>query len=527
MKSVSIGIPLSLDDDEGQLPKMVIERLGLSQRDILATDIVKKSIDARKNRVRFLYTLDITVPANAHIPSDVQPVKDRQPLVVYSGASKLPYPPVVIGAGPCGLMAALVLAQQGYKTIVLERGGDVEKRKKQVERFFNGGMHDGQNNVLFGDGGAGTFSDGKLTARRHDAYADFVLRALIDHGAPDEIRYVNKPHLGTDVLTDIVQRLKRDIIQAGGQWINGARVDGFCQKSGSLTEVLYTKDGQHTGVPAVCAILAIGHSARDTYAMLRESGIAMAFKPFAVGLRIEHPQHVIDRAQYGSYAGHEKLGAADYALTAKHGGRGVYTFCMCPGGMVIPSISEAGHLCVNGMSGSTRDGQNANAAVVVQVSKEDCGQDVFAGIEFQRHYEKIAYGMTDDYAAPVQRLKDFLLDRKSTEINQVVPSYPRGYVLSNLRNCLPPFAYSGIAHGIGQFDRNLSGFAMDDAVLTGVEMRTSAPVRIIRREDRQSEALLGLYPAGEGAGYAGGIISAAADGIRSACSIASQYAPLL
>ena len=393
--------------------------------------------------------------------------------------------------------------------------------------FFQGGAHDEDNNVLFGDGGAGAFSDAKLTARRRDAATDFVFEMLIDHGAPEKIGYEHRPHLGTDGITGIVENIKQDVIRLGGRWINGAKAIGFGKKNGALTQVHYQKDGQRMTMPADCAVLAIGHSARDTYTMLHQSGIAMAFKPFAVGLRIEHPQQWLNHVQYGAYADHPKLGAADYALTAKHNTRGVYTFCMCPGGMVIPSVSEKGHLCVNGMSYAQRNGQNANAAIVIQVLQGDCGAGPLAGIAFQRRYEKQAFALSQNYAAPVQRLGDFIRDQRSSPPKRIMPSYPRGTVLINLRDCLAPFVYDGILHGIAQFDKKLKGFAMEDAVLTGVETRTSAPVRILRRDDMQCERLRGLYPAGEGAGYAGGIVSAAADGVKCAQRIAAQYAPLL
>ena len=524
MKKVRIQVPMFLDEQESELTKKAADALVLSAGDIRDIRIEKKSIDARKGTVKFLYTLDVGVLDSTPLPEGSKSVPEPAALPVRIGNGKLQSPPVVIGAGPCGLFAALMLAEEGYNPIILERGGDVANRRAQVERFFAGGPHDEKNNVLFGDGGAGAFSDGKLTARGRDEYGTWVLEALVDHGAPEEILYTNKPHLGTDVLTDIIGALKERIIGLGAQWHNGAKVTGFTQKDGYLTGVTYDKGGQRQTIPCGCAILAIGHSARDTYEMLQKSGIALSFKPFAVGLRIEHPQQMIDEVQYGKYAGHEKLGAADYALTARHGERGVYTFCMCPGGVVIPSISEAGSLCVNGMSYHKRDGSNANAAVVVQVTQKDCGPDALSGIRFQREFEQKAYSLGKDYSAPVQTLSGFL-QKRTGQLGQLKPSYPRGTVNANLWDCLPAFVAEGIAAGIPQFDRQLRGYLYKDAVLTGVEMRTSSPVRILRTDSRQSETLAGLYPAGEGAGYAGGIVSAAADGVKSALAIMAEYAP--
>jgi len=526
-KDVRIQVSLYLDESEEVLRKKAAEALSLPQQAIMGFYMERKSVDARKNNVKILYTLIVTVSGNARLPENVPLALPVESIELKIGTKELSSPPVIIGAGPCGLFTALALAQKGYKPIVLERGEDVAKRKEQVERFFRGGTHNEENNVLFGDGGAGAFSDGKLTARGRDEYGNFVLRTLSDHGAPKDIHYLNKPHIGTDVLTGVIQSIKKEIKRLGATWINGAKVTGLRQKDGRLVEVVYEKGGQRIAVPCECAVLAIGHSARDTFFSLHEEGIAMTFKPFAAGLRIEHPQRLIDEAQYGRYAGHEKLGAADYALTAKYGDRGVYTFCMCPGGFVVPSVSEAGHLCVNGMSYHRRDGQNANAAVVVQVAQHDCGSDALDGIRFQRQFEKKAYELTHDYLAPVQMLSDFFHKRKGSKLGAVKPSYPRGFEFVNLWDCLPDFIANGIAVAMAQFDQKLHGFSSKDAVLTGVEMRTSSPVRILRNEKRQSESMAGVYPAGEGAGYAGGIISSAADGLRTAFAIMEEYAPLL
>ncbi len=526
MKKVRLQVQLFLEEDESLLKRKAAEALRLPSGSVSDVRIERKSVDARKNNIKFLYTLDVSVPDDAVLPDGVLSAPQPQPLPIRIGSQKLSTPPVVIGAGPCGLFAALMLAEEGYNPIILERGGDVAARKAEVERFFQGGAHQQESNVLFGDGGAGAFSDGKLTARGRDAYGTWVLEALVDHGAPEEILYANKPHLGTDVLTGIIQNLKQRIVSLGAQWHNGTKVTGLKHKDGRLCGVVYEQNAQQHTIDCECAVLAIGHSARDTYEMLKLSGVALAFKPFAVGLRIEHPQQLIDEVQYGSFAGHEKLGAADYQLSAQHNGRGVYTFCNCPGGIVIPSVSEAGYLCVNGMSNSKRDGVNANAAVVVQVTQQDCGDDPLSGIQFQRQFEAKAFSFGKDYRAPVQTLSGFM-QKKIMPMGDIKPSYPRGTVCANLWDCLPAFAAQGIAYGIVQFDKKLRGFYHKHAVLTGVEMRSSSPVRILRRDDRQSESVRGLYPAGEGAGYAGGIISAAADGLKSALAIMENYMPTL
>jgi uncharacterized FAD-dependent dehydrogenase len=342
--TVRVQLGLHLDEDEAALNEKAAAALGLGAEAVEQVQIARKSIDARRGDVRIAYALDVTLVPGVPMPASAQPAPEREALVMPRGDKALAHPPVVVGAGPCGLFAALVLAREGYRPIVLERGEDLSKRRARVNRFFTGGAHDEESNVLFGDGGAGAFSDGKLTARGRDAAAAFVLDALCDHGAPQEIRALHKPHLGTDGLGVVIAAIKQSVLRHGGQWHNGAKVDGLACRGEQIVGVRYTQGGARTTLGCGCVVFATGHSARDTYRMLFEEGIAMAFKPFAVGVRIEHPQEVIDAAQYGRHAGQEKLGAADYALTARHRGRGVYTFCMCPGGMVIPSVSEAGHL---------------------------------------------------------------------------------------------------------------------------------------------------------------------------------------
>lgn len=527
MQSVRVQVTQSLDCQKSELPCAAARALGIDAAQVAGLQILRQSIDARRGQVRLSYTLAVQVKQGVRLRGNVQTVAPPQRPALVRGDRPMPHRPVVIGAGPCGLFCALALAQHGYRPIVLERGQDVRNRRQQVQAFFAGAPHQEENNVLFGDGGAGAFSDGKLTARGRDGFADLVLQGLMAHGAPREIGYLAKPHIGTDRLTDVIARLKQHIVQMGGSWHNGAHVVDLGVRDGRLYKVIYRCGGQVVHLPCTQAVLATGHSARDVYAMMQRLGAQLAFKPFAVGVRVEHPQAMIDRVQYGAYAGHPALGAAEYALTAQVGTRGVYTFCMCPGGMVVPSISQGGHLCVNGMSEHARDGENANAAVVVQVRQEDCGAEALSGVAFQQQWEKRAYDYARDYVAPAQRLDDFLAHRKTVGFGDVRPSYPRGVAGAELNALLPAFVAQGLAGAFAQFGRKLRGFDRPDAVLTGVEMRTSAPVRILRGEDRQAPGIGGLYPAGEGAGYAGGIVSAGADGIRTAFQIMTAFAPAL
>lgn len=527
LQSVRVQLTQSLDRAQSELPHAAAQALGIDAAQIAGLQILRRSIDARKGQVRFSYALTVQVKEGVRLRGNVQTVAPPQIPAFVQGQRPMAQRPVVIGAGPCGLFCALTLAQHGYRPIVLERGQDVQRRQRQVQAFFAGAPHDAENNVLFGDGGAGAFSDGKLTARGRDGFAAMVLEGLIAHGAPQEIGYLAKPHIGTDQLTGVIACLKQHIVRMGGSWYNGAKMVDLGVRNGHLYEVVYQCDGQTVHLPCTQAVLATGHSARDVYALMQRLGVQLAFKPFAVGVRVEHPQSMIDAVQYGVYAGHPSLGAAEYALTAQVGARGVYTFCMCPGGTVVPSISQEGHLCVNGMSEHARDGKNANAAVVVQVQQGDCGEGALSGMAFQQKWERRAFDYARDYVAPVQRLDDFLAHRKTVRFGDVQPSYPRGVVGADLNGLLPEFVAQGLAGAFSQFGRKLRGFDRPDAVLTGVEMRTSAPVRILRGEDRQAAGVLGLYPAGEGAGYAGGIVSAGADGIKTAFQIMTLFAPAL
>jgi uncharacterized FAD-dependent dehydrogenase len=433
--------------------------------------------------------------------------------------------PVVIGAGPCGLLAALTLAQMGFRPIILDRGRVVRERTKDTWAFWRRGVLTPESNVQFGEGGAGTFSDGKLWSGIKDPLhlGRKVLTEFVAAGAPPEILYVSKPHIGTFRLVTVVESLRAQIEALGGEYRFGSRVDDIeiAETDGvrRVTGVVLA-DGARIATDHV--VLAIGHSARDTVAMLDTRGVSLTPKPFSIGFRIEHPQSLIDRCRFGDSAGHPMLGAADYKLVHHAGnGRDVYSFCMCPGGTVVAAASEPGHVVTNGMSQYSRAERNANAGIVVGITPADYPGGALAGIDFQRHWERQAYlagGST--YAAPAQRVADFLAGRPSTTLGAVVPSYKPGVTPTDLSACLPDYAIAAIREAIPAFDRQIRGFALEDAVLTGVETRTSSPIRIGRGADCQSVNTRGLYPAGEGAGYAGGILSAGVDGIRVAEAVA-------
>lgn len=520
-------LKLSLDEDISVLSKKIIKTLRIAERDLLEYHIFKESVDARKeNDVRFMYCVDCKVAQESTILKRSLKNVSKSPDIRYpmpqKGVVKLQHRPIVVGFGPAGMFSALLFAQMGYCPLVFERGGCVEKRVKSVEDFWQKGILDTQSNVQFGEGGAGTFSDGKLTSRSKDTRVHKVLNELVKFGAPKEILYMAHPHIGTDLLRNIVRNIRNEIIRLGGE----IHFDTF-------VEDIRIQDGKITGIVAnqnlyACEklILAIGHSARDTFFTLMEKGIAMQAKSFALGARIEHPQALINKAQYKSNADHVRLGVASYRLThTASNGRGVYTFCMCPGGSVVPSTSQAHGVVVNGMSEHAREKENANSALLVQIHSEDFDNDPKKGILLQEKLERKAYEIAGStYQAPAQLVKDFLANRPSTTIGKVKPSYALGVFLCDLHDVLPDFVCSAMKEGIHKFDQKLQGFALDDAILTGVETRSSSPLRIERKkEDCVSINVEGLYPCGEGAGYAGGIVSAAIDGLRCAESVISMY----
>ena len=491
-------------------------------------NICKKSVDARKkNDVRLVYSVAVRSKSGDEIKQpkskySVSPLYDKQ-LNIVTGNEKSRYSPLVVGMGPAGLFCALLLAENGYAPIIIDRGDGVADRVEAHRRFKELGILDTECNIQFGAGGAGTFSDGKLLTRVNDPRTAYVMERFCDFGAPEEIKLQAKPHIGTDLLCGIVDRMLKRIEELGGKVLYRTRLDGIRRYTdGALTAVTSRGD---ISCSSIC--LATGHSARDTYEMLMESGFSIEPKPFSVGVRIEHLQSRIDEALYGSFAGHPRIGKGEYHLSDTTGERGVYTFCMCPGGQIVAAASENGGVVVNGMSEYARDGKNANSAVCVSIYPEDYGNTPIGAIEFQRRLEREAYIRGgSDYSAPIQTVGDFLSEKIGTEPDEVQPTYRDGKVkLSSVDGILPGYVCKELRRGLLSFERKVQGFASPSAVLSGVETRTSAPVRILRNEKLCALGQDRVYPCGEGAGYAGGITSAALDGIRVAEKIMERFAP--
>lgn len=523
-------IRLNINEDIDKLPYKVSKILNIRPNEIIDLNIFKESIDARrKGKIDFVYTLDIKVEDEEKIlksgkSKNITKTPDMEYIYPNYGNVLLDKRPVIIGTGPSGLFAALILAQMGYKPVILERGEDVDKRSKTVELFWKTGKLNEDSNVQFGEGGAGTFSDGKLTTRIKDLRCRKVLKELVESGAPKDIMYSYKPHVGTDILKRVVKNIRQRIIELGGEVRFESKVTNLIIKNGKVTavEVNYEEI-----IDTDIVVLAIGHSARDTFEILYERGVEIIQKPFAIGVRIEHPQNLINKSQYKQFANHRRLGAADYRLTYHaSNGRSVYTFCMCPGGSVVAAASEVGRVVTNGMSEYARDKDNANSALLVSVMEKDFGwAHPLAGMYFQRKWEEIAYNIGGgDYIAPAQLVGDFLKNRISNSIGNIRPSYKPGVKLTKIDDCLPYYVVQAMREGIVNMDRKLKGFALDEAVITGIETRSSSPIRIVRdSKSLESINVKGLYPAGEGAGYAGGIVSAAVDGIKVAEKIIEKY----
>ncbi len=512
-------IALPPEHDVHQLVFEAARSLRLSASKIKGLTIVRRSIDARKKPdVRFVYTVDVSVPGNEE--KILRQSGCKKACIAgntYYKVDKLKQPPVkrpvVVGFGPAGMFAALVLAIAGARPIVLERGEDAETRQKKVSRFFETGQLDTKSNVQFGEGGAGTFSDGKLNTGVNNPRIGWILNQFVSFGAGEDILYDAKPHIGTDVLVDVVQNLRKKIISLGGEVRFSTQVTEMITENGRLTGLRTTAGDISCDV----AVFAIGHSARDTFAMLQEMGVAMEPKPFAMGVRIEHKQKEIDKNQYGTDA--LPLPPADYKLVKHLVDKTVYTFCMCPGGYVVAAASEEGGVVTNGMSYADRAGENANAALLVTVNTQDFPYPgPLGGVQWQREIERRAYDISGSYRAPAQRVKDFLAKRPSLAQGEVSPTYRPGVHWCDLHSVLPEQITSALEQAIVQLESNLKGFSHGDAVLTAPETRSSSPVRILRNESRVS-SLPGLYPCGEGAGYAGGIMSAAIDGIQTAEAI--------
>lgn len=523
ISQLKIGINESIE----KLPMLIAKKLKIKETEIKNYQIFKESIDARRGIITFVYTVDVTLANEINILNKKIPHVSQTPHLDYQMPPKrevMPTKrPIVIGFGPAGMFAALLLAEAGYRPLVFERGGSVDERIKSIDHFWKNGQLDPESNVQFGEGGAGTFSDGKLTTRVKDLRGRKVLEEFIRAGAPKEILYKAHPHIGTDLLRHVVVNIRETILTLGGEVHFNTKIDDFIIDDGQIRGVV-TKNkfdpNESQRFESDHVILAVGHSARDTFEKLYEHQVDMVAKPFAIGLRIEHPQKLINQAQYKEFAEHPKLGQAEYRLAHQAtNGRGVYTFCMCPGGYVVPASSEPNRIVTNGMSEHARAEMNANSAVLVQIRLDDFQSDhPLAGVEFQRQLESKAFVMGgSNYQAPAQLVGDFLANRPSMVTGSTKPSYALGIQLTNLHDLFSKEICEAMIEGIYAFDKKLSGFANNDAILTGIESRSSSPIRITRDlKSFESTNLKGLYPIGEGAGFAGGIVSSAIDGLRCA-----------
>ncbi len=515
------NLKLTPDEEESLLRARAAAALRVPEREVQRLEVFRRAVDARDG-VRFVYTVRLSVPNEERVLSrcknkKVSPVRDT-PYQLPAPVTPPDMPPVIVGAGPAGLFCALALARCGLPPILLERGWGTERRKEDVERFWSTGCLDGDSNVQFGEGGAGAFSDGKLNTGTRDPSHRFILETFVRHGAPESILSDAKPHIGTDYLHRVLPSMRRELLELGCDIRFGHRLAGIEQRDGRLAALrVESGDGAYR-LPAEAVVLALGNSARDTFEMLRAAGVVMEPKPLAVGVRIEHRQADIDFAQYKALAGHPRLPASSYKLSCHLGnGRGVFSFCVCPGGTVVAAASEQGRVVTNGMSRYARDGENCNGGLLVGVTPADFPDGgPLAGIAFQRGLEDAAYAAGGGgFIAPAQRVEDFLLRRPSTGPGVVRPTYRPGVRWMNLWDVLPGFLCEALAEALPALDRKVHGYAAPDAVLTAVETRSSCPLRIVRGEDGQA-SLKGLWPCGEGAGYAGGIMSAAADGLKTA-----------
>ncbi len=514
IKITNIKIKADLSDDE--LFEKIYKKYKINKNDVTERRIIKKSIDAR-NKADIFYNYSVELECkNENKIKNIQIVKKEEPfkIIVNRKSSKRP---VIIGAGPAGLFSALTFAQNGIKPIIIEQGKTVDERKKDVEEFQKTGKLNTLSNVQFGEGGAGTFSDGKLTSGIHNPLCKIVLKEFYNFGAPEQILYINKPHIGTDNLINIIRNMRNEIIKLGGEFLFNEKVTDFEFENSKVTAVICSKR-----IETDTVILAIGHSARSTFEKLYEKGVKMEKKNFSIGVRIEHKQSMINKSQYGEIT-KLKLPPAEYKMAYHGENRSCYTFCMCPGGTVIASSSEPETIVTNGMSVYARNGENANSAVLVNVTPNDFkGESPLEGMYFQKDLEQKAFKLGgSNYNAPIQRFEDFEKNVKSTHIGEIKPTYKPGVTLSNLNEILPDFISKTLVEGIKYFDKSIKGFAHPDAILTGVETRSSSPVQITRNENKQSN-IKGLYPCGEGAGYAGGIMSAAVDGIKCAIAVLTQ-----
>lgn len=522
IKISGLKVPLNYDTDF--LFKLAAKKLKIDEGVIKNLRIVRRATN-NKDKSNIYFNMDIVVEllideqTVTPLKYDDNISKEMNFTYLLPTQKKLSFRPAVVGCGPAGMFAALILAEAGAKPILIERGLDVDNRKKKVSAFFKNGALDENTNVQFGEGGAGTFSDGKLKIGSKDYRKIKVLREYINAGAPSEIIYLEKPHIGTDNLSVIVKKIRNKIISLGGEVVFGAKVTEIYHKNGSITGLEYEKDSEANRFDTEAIVLAIGHSARDTYEMLLRDNIKIEQKNIAVGVRIEHPQSLIDKIEYGNFAGNPALGAASYKLVVHlENGRAVYSFCMCPGGEVVASASEKETIVTNGMSEFRRDGKNANTALLVTVSNKDFGSNnPLAGVVFQRNIEKAAFcAAGSSYKAPVIRLEDFLNKSVSKAFGDVLPTYPPGTEFALPDDYLPGFVCDSLRDGVKEMEAWMPGYYYPDALLTGAETRSSSPVKIPRTETLEAVGISGLYPCGEGAGYSGGIISSAVDGVMCA-----------
>ena len=515
----SISLPINVQEDEAVTE--AIRQTHVFSEELVNSYIVKKSVDARKNNdIRFVYTVALELSSDEKMAAkrakrDNVKYREKTSFVINPTRTLLNRP-VVVGFGPAGMFAGLLLAKYGYAPIIIERGADVETRIKDVEGFWKGEKLNTESNVQFGEGGAGTFSDGKLTTRISDEFCDFVLKTFVDNGAPQEILYKAKPHIGTDNLRRVVKSIREEIIRLGGEVRFNTKMTEIKIENSAVTVVKTDKGDIETSN----VVLAIGHSARDTFEMLLKKGIVLEPKPFSVGVRVEHLQEDINKGLYNTFYDDPRLPKGEYQLSFRKDNRAVYTFCMCPGGVVVPSASEEETVVTNGMSEYSRDGKNANSAVVVSVDGTDFGHNPMDAIAFQRRLEQLAFKEGgNDYKAPAQTLEGFFSNKKQLSLNRVTPTYAIGTKAADFNEIFPPQITEMLKIGFKVFDRRIRGFAANDTVITGVETRTSSPVRITRNDNYEALGIRGLYPCAEGAGYAGGIVSAAVDGIRVAKAI--------
>ena len=523
-------LKLEPNHNEQDLLQKIAKTLRISETDVKEYHIKKKSIDARKKPLlQFAYTVDVEVANEAGVlkrqkGAQVTIAKDKRYEFPKPGTQIMKHRPIIIGSGPAGLFCAYLLAEYGYKPMVFERGASVDERQKDIEKFWETGVLNTGSNVQFGEGGAGTFSDGKLNTGVKDPVGRNrkVLEIFVENGAPEEILYLNKPHIGTDILISVVKNMRDKIISLGGEVHFHSQMIDFELENDELKAITILSEGKEIIVPTETLVLAIGHSARDTFSMLYKKGIPMSAKAFAVGVRVEHPQKNINSSQYGENCPYE-LPSADYkVVTNLENGRGVYSFCMCPGGYVVNASSEEGLLAVNGMSYHARNGENANSAIVVTVTPEDYGAEhPLNGMYFQQTLERKAFEEGKGLV-PIQRFEDFCMNRASNNLGGILPQIKGNYRLANVRAIFPEEIANSIELGIKSFDKQIQGFAYNDVVLSGVESRTSSPIRILRDEEYTIENT-GIYPCGEGAGYAGGITSAAIDGIKIAEIICKKF----